>query len=102
MSSLITEFSIKTRKIGYGTSWIQSTTLFGIVLPIIGTLALRELMLPDMFISYGWRVLIGVGALALIIGAIVRHYIFESPQFQKILKEGQIAKVPVSLAFKSD
>ncbi|WP_338603083.1 MFS transporter [Sulfolobus tengchongensis] len=101
-ASVITEFSLRSRKVGYWTSWIQATTAFGIVLSILGTLIARELMPASEFDNYGWRILIGIGAIVLIIGAIVRYYIFESPQFQKILKEGQVLKAPLSVAFKSD
>ncbi|MCH4815815.1 MAG: MFS transporter [Saccharolobus sp.] len=101
-ASVITEFSMKSGKVGYWTSWIQATTAFGIVASIIGTLILRQILPPIGFINYGWRILIGVGAVALVIGAIIRYYIFESPQFQKILREGQVAKAPISLAFKID
>ncbi|QGA69017.1 MFS transporter [Sulfolobus sp. E11-6] len=101
-ASIITEFSLKSGKVGYWTSWIQATTAFGIVLSIVGTLILRQLLPPIDFLNYGWRILIGVGAVMLVIGAIVRYYIFESPLFQKILKEGKIERAPISLAFKSD
>ena len=101
-SSIIMEHAAEGGRVGYWTSWMQSTTAFGIVLSIIATLLLREFTSPAYFIDYGWRILVGAGAAALVVGGIMRLYVLESPLFKDLLQRGNVERRPISTAFRSD
>ncbi|MEM0374261.1 MAG: MFS transporter [Sulfolobaceae archaeon] len=73
--------------------------------PLIATgliLLFSVLLSPSDFNSYGWRILYILGGLIAVIGVYIRLKISESPIFYKLRERNQIARVPLSDAFRSN
>ena len=83
----------KGKRRGYYGAMLGLLQSFGIGL---GGLAftLSEVYSGSAFFSVGWRIPYLAGAAIAIVGLIIRLRLYDSPLFQKILKNRQVAKTP--------
>lgn len=86
-------------KRGFYTSFIQASVAGGFVLSIIVVLACRALIPEDDFAAWGWRVPFLLSILLLVISLWMRLMLSESPVFQAMKEEGQIAGNPFVESF---
>jgi len=101
-ATIIVEYVAESKRRGFYTSWLQATVPTGVFFSILGLYLARTYMTPADFANVGWRILLGAGALALIVGGIVRYILLESPLFQQLVKKGEIEKSPSVKAIKKD
>jgi MFS family permease len=94
------EYANKGERTGYSTSFLQASAILGIMLGVLGILLSERLESKIFLLTYGWRILIGVGAIAIIISAYLRMRIVESLDFKEILRSGKVEKSPIKSAFK--
>lgn len=84
---------------------------FWVALPYLGVpftlilmgsiLSLLSAMYPgEMFYIFGWRVAFYIGALAAVVGIVLRWILLESVAFQELRRRGEVAKAPVVEVFK--
>jgi MFS family permease len=85
-------------KRGYWAGWPQIGLPMGLVLSSIAV-AIFQGVMPDQFNTWGWRIPFLLSALLIIIGLYIRLRILETPVFQKIQQEQNIAKAPLIEAF---
>lgn len=88
---------VKSR--GASTGWIQSSAAFGLIAALVVILATRTAVGEEAFLAWGWRVPFLVSAGLLGISLWMRLKLSESPTFQKMKEEGEVAKAPLSEAF---
>ena len=86
-------------KRGSATGWIQSSASFGLLAALLVIVATRSYMGADDFDSWGWRIPFLASSVLLAISLWMRAKLRESPEFQRIRDEGDIAPAPLREAF---
>jgi hypothetical protein len=62
----------KGKRTGYFTSFLMASAVLGIILGVLGILLSERLESKIFLLTYGWRILISVGTIAIIISAYLR------------------------------
>jgi len=86
-------------KRGFYTSFIQASVVGGFVLSILVVIACRLVIPPEEFTQWGWRVPFVLSLLLLAISLWMRFKLSESPVFQAMKAEGEIARNPFVESF---
>lgn len=84
---------------GAKTAWIQSTAALGLLLSLAVILPTRYLLGEEQFMEWGWRIPFLLSLVLLLISLRVRLSLHESPEFERMKKEGRTSKAPISEAF---
>ncbi len=84
---------------GFYTSFIQVTATAGLFMSLLVILFTQQIVGPDNFRAWGWRVPFLVSIALLGISVWIRLQMEESPAFQKMKAEGTHSKAPISEAF---
>jgi MFS family permease len=90
------------RNRGFLTGWIQATAALGLVLALAVVLATRLLTGEDAFQQWGWRVPFLLSAVLLGVSLWIRLGLSESPVFERMKRAREVARAPVSEAFRGD
>jgi len=81
------------------TGWIQSTASVGLILALGIVLATRLALGETAFQAWGWRIPFLMSSVLLAISLWIRLRLAESPAFQKMKDEMQVATAPIAEAF---
>ena len=84
---------------GFYTSFIQTTATLGLFISLLVILGVRQLMTPDDFKAWGWRVPFLVSIALLAVSVWIRMQLHESPLFAKMKAEGTTSKAPLTESF---
>ncbi len=83
-------------KRGFFASWPQAGVPLGL-LTSAGVVALfEELLSPDDFLAWGWRVPFLLSGLLIVVGLLIRVRILETPLFRQLQATNQVARAPVT------
>ena len=88
-------------KRGYYTGWLQTSPTLGIVLSLAVIIGTREIVGPDAWNAWGWRIPFLLSLLIVAIALYIRLPLQETPIFQAIKAQGQTATNPWREAFLS-
>ncbi|WP_210480498.1 MFS transporter [Naasia sp. SYSU D00948] len=97
---LATENAPAGKRAIYGT-FPQLGAPIGFILANGVFLILATTLPANAFASWGWRIPFLASAVLVIVGLYVRFKLIETPAFQRVLEQGEVAKVPVLRAFKT-
>ena len=86
-------------KRGFFTSFIQASVVGGFVLSLVVVLGCKAVMTPETWTDWGWRVPFLLSLLLLAISLWMRFKLSESPVFQAMKEEGEIAGNPFVESF---
>ena len=86
-------------KRGFYTSFIQITATLGLFLSLAVILVVQNLMSPEAFRSWGWRVPFLISILLVVVSLYIRLRMKESPIFQHIKGAGATSTRPLREAF---
>ena len=86
-------------KRGFYTSFIQASVVGGFVLSLIVVLGCKALMPDAVWESWGWRVPFLLSLILLAISLWMRLKLSESPVFQAMKAEGELARNPLKESF---
>jgi len=86
-------------KRGSATGWIQSSASFGLLAALLVIVATRTAVGQEAFNAWAWRIPFLVSALLLAISVWMRAKLAESPEFQRLREEDDVAKAPLREAF---
>ncbi len=86
-------------KRGFYTSFIQASVVGGFVLSLIVVLGCKALMPDAVWQSWGWRVPFLLSLILLAISLWMRLRLSESPVFQAMKAQGELAKNPLKESF---
>lgn len=86
-------------KRGFYTSFIQASVVGGFVLSLIVVLGCKALMSDALWESWGWRVPFLLSLILLAISLWMRLKLSESPVFQAMKQQGELAKNPLKESF---
>jgi MFS family permease len=84
---------------GYWTSWIQTTATVGLFISLMVILATRNILTPEQFDLWGWRVPFWVSIIMVGVSYLIRKNMSESPVFAKAKEEGNTSKSPLTESF---
>jgi MFS family permease len=84
---------------GYWTSWIQTTATVGLLISLLVILTTRNLLSPQQFDDWGWRIPFLISVLMVLVSYLIRKKMDESPEFAKAKAEGKISKNPLKESF---
>lgn len=84
---------------GEKTAWIQATAALGLLLSLAVILPTRYLLGEGSFMVWGWRVPFLASMGLLLISLWVRVKLHESPEFERMKREGTTSKAPITEAF---
>jgi MFS family permease len=84
---------------GFYTSFIQITATLGLFLSLVVILLVQQLMTPEAFRSWGWRVPFLISIALLAVSLYIRLRMRESPIFQHIKSTGRTSAQPLKEAF---
>jgi MFS family permease len=94
----VAEHSAFARR-GYHTSYIQASVVGGFVLSLAVVLGCKAVMSPETWNDWGWRVPFLLSILLLAISLWMRFKLSESPVFQAMKEEGELAGNPFVESF---
>ena len=86
-------------KRGFWTSWIQTTTSFGLVLSMCVIVISKNSMSATVWENWGWRIPFLASVLMIIISVWIRRNMAESPLFAKAKSEGKTSVNPLKESF---
>jgi MFS family permease len=89
----------KFEKRGYFTSYIQASVVGGFVLSLAVVLACKAAMSADAWNAWGWRVPFLLSLILLAVSLWMRFKLSESPVFQAMKEEGELACNPFIESF---
>src|SRR5206468_1854744 len=82
-------------RLGYYTSWIQTTATLGLFLSLIVILIVQGSLSKETYASWGWRIPFIVSFLLLVVSIWIRLSLSESPTFLRMKEEGKGSKAPL-------
>src|SRR6266581_2942042 len=88
-------------KRGYYTGWLQTSPTLGIVVSLVVIVGTRELLGPEAFAAWGWRIPFLLSLVMVAIAIYIRLQLQETPIFQAIKAKAQTAMNPWKEAFLS-
>jgi len=86
-------------KRGYYTSFIQTTATLGLFVSLAVILITRNMMRPEEFNSWGWRIPFWLSILLVIMSYYIRIRLQESPLFAQLKAEGKTSRNPLRESF---
>jgi MFS family permease len=86
-------------KRGAYTAWIQTTATMGLFLSLLVILGCRQLMTPETFEAWGWRLPFLFSVILLGISVWIRLMLEESPVFLRMKAGGKGSKSPIRDSF---
>ena len=84
---------------GFYTSFIQLTGVLGFLLSLLVILTVQQILSPEAFSEWGWRVPFLASLVLVTISIYIRLGMSESPVFQHIKAQGQTSTQPLKDAF---
>ena len=84
---------------GYWTSWIQTTATVGLFISLMVILATRNILTPEEFDKWGWRIPFWVSIVMVGVSYLIRKNMDESPVFAKAKSEGKTSTNPLKESF---
>lgn len=84
---------------GFYTSFIQITATIGLFISLILIMLVRQMMTPEEFAQWGWRIPFLVSILLLAVSVWIRVQLGESPVFQKMKDEQKTSQKPWAESF---
>jgi MFS family permease len=90
---------VPDEKRGFYTSFIQITASFGLLISLAVILLIQNLMSPEDFSSWGWRVPFLLSIILVGMSLYIRLRMKESPIFQHIKSSGMASAKPIVDAF---
>jgi hypothetical protein len=85
----------EARRLGFKTSWLQTTTSLGFLLAMALVLAVRSLMATGDFAVWGWRVPFILSLPMLGVSLYIRTKLGESPVFARMRAHGALSRTPL-------
>ena len=97
-ATYVAEHAPKER-VGYDTSWIQTTATLGFFMALAVIGGARLWMDAKEFADWGWRIPFWLSLILLVFSIYIRLKLHESPIFQKMKSEGKGSKSPLTDSF---
>jgi MFS transporter, MHS family, proline/betaine transporter len=93
-AAMLIEYATPGRR-GLYSSWQMLTLVGTVAVGSSGVYILTQIMTPEDFASWGWRLFFIVGTIIGPIGYYIRKRVDETPEFQEFLRKGKPANSPL-------
>jgi MFS family permease len=90
---------VSDEKRGYYTGWLQTSPTLGIVLSLVVIVSIRQILGPEAFNEWGWRLPFVFSLFLVAVAIYIRLRLQETPIFQAIKAKGRTALNPWREAF---
>lgn len=92
----LTEYAARSKWRAFWGSWVQQGVPIGLLWAsgMLGLFATFPSSSPLALLNYGWRIAFWIGAIAALVGIVIRLLILESPLFESVLEKGEISRIP--------
>jgi MFS family permease len=97
-ATYVAEHSPANRR-GFMTSWIQTTATVGLFTSLLVIMATRNILTPQEFNDWGWRVPFWVSIFMVLVSYLIRKNMEESPIFAKAKSSGKTSSQPLKDSF---
>ena len=97
-ATYVAEHSSPHRR-GLNTSLVMGTGTLGLLLALLSIALARGALGQEAFEQWGWRLPFLASVLLLALSVYMRLHLAESPAFEKLKREGQVANAPLREAF---
>ena len=97
-ATYVAEHSAPRRR-GLNTSLVMGTGTIGLLLALLAIAVTRGVLGEQAFEQWGWRLPFLASVLLLALSVYMRLHLAESPAFEKLQREGQVAHAPLREAF---
>ena len=97
-ATYVAEHSAPHRR-GLNTSLVMGTGTIGLLLALLAIAVTRGVLGEQAFEQWGWRLPFLASVLLLALSVYMRLHLAESPAFEKLQREGQVAHAPLREAF---
>jgi MFS family permease len=97
-ATYVAEHSPANRR-GFMTSWIQTTATVGLFTSLLVIMATRNILTPQEFNEWGWRVPFWVSIFMVLVSYLIRKNMEESPIFAKAKSSGKTSSQPLKDSF---
>ena len=87
------------RRRGLNTSLVMGTGTVGLLLALLAIMATRALVGETVFEAWGWRLPFLASILLLALSVYMRMHLGESPLFEKLQQDGELAQSPLKEVF---
>ena len=84
---------------GLNTSLVMGTGTVGLLLALVAIMVTRSLLGEAAFEAWGWRLPFLASVLLLALSVYMRMHLGESPMFEKLQAQGELAQSPLKEAF---
>ena len=95
-STWVTEFASKSKHRSFWAGWIAAGVPFGLISADAVILTLESIYPHSVFVTTGWRIAFVIGAAVILMGALLRYKLTESPIFRKMIDQSSMARAPAS------
>ncbi|EET90194.1 MAG: MFS transporter [Candidatus Micrarchaeales archaeon] len=99
-STWVVEYAAKSKHRAFWGAWTGFAIPFGLLLGFGSVLAITGSMSHAAFMSYGWRILFGIGFIVAVIGVIIRMRLSDSLLFDKFKQKRKVLEYPASRVWK--
>lgn len=97
---LATENAPPGKRAVWGT-FPQLGAPIGFLLANVLFVIINQVVSPEAFVAWGWRIPFLLSAILVAVGLWVRFKLMETPAFQRVVEQEEVAKVPVGRVFKT-
>ena len=94
-SALLSVEHAPVRKRGFFGSFTQIGSAAGMLLATSAFFLVQNLLTPEQFASFGWRIPFLASALLVGLGLWIRLGVADAPEFQELKDSGKVAKAPL-------
>lgn len=90
------------RRRGFMVSWLQVSTLGGLLLGSLTALTITSALTPAELLAWGWRIPFLVAAPLGLVGLYIRLRLTETPVFTRLVETGQTSAKPLRETLRSN
>jgi MFS family permease len=101
-SSWIAEFAAKSKRRAFWASFGMVVIPLGVTCSSAAFIVAQATLRPAEVVTWGWRVLFGLGALMLLVALVIRYFTFESPIFADLKQKRAVERSPAIQVMKEN
>lgn len=99
-STWLAEVASTSRHRSFWTGWVQAAIPLGIALATLVYFVIGSSITHPALLAWGWRIPFLLGAVVLVVGALIRHALEDSPLFSSVARGNSVERAPAAAVLK--